>query len=143
MKRHDDHAELDVLLRSESQQMIQRAVKSLPEESLSLAWRSALNEKLRQARPISRWRTRFAVAWRPALALALTGCLAAVLMMRNTPIVATRHNEGIEASLVSVYDDSANSDELAGSGLAYHEVNDTTKANNSSSDWSESDLTSL
>jgi hypothetical protein len=142
MKRKVDQAELDALLKSDSQQMIQRAVQALPDDSLSLSWRSELNERLRLARPVSRWRTRVAVAWRPALGLALASCLAAMVMLKTTP-TSHEHTGNLEASLVTAYDDSAAADELVGPGLAVHEVNDTTNAQQTSSDWSESDLNNL
>jgi hypothetical protein len=141
MNRKDELAKLDALLNSESQQVVQRAVQALPEDSLSLSWRSELNEQLRNARQVSRWRQRFAAAWRPGLALALTGCLAIMLVFRTTPESAQSHSN-LEASLVSVYFDTANSDEVAGSGLAMHEVNDTTQSTETSSDW-EVDLNNL
>ena len=142
MKRHDDHAELDALLQSESQQMVQRAVGSLPEESLSLAWRSDLNERLRQVRPVSKWRAKFAVAWRPAFALALASCLAVILMVQQTP--TNSHTGGtLEDSLVATYRETADADELAGAGLLLHEVNDTTQVSETSGDSSEAEISSL
>lgn len=142
MKRSDEHAELDALLQSEVQQTIKRTIKSLPEESLSMSWRSDLNERLRQVRPTPWWKAKVAVAWKPALGLAFVSCLAFMLTLKttSTPIHRT---DNLEASLVRVYDDTANSDEVAGSGLAIHEVSDTTNTGQSSSDWSESDLSSL
>jgi len=142
MKRKEEQAELDALLKSDSQQMIQRAVHALPEDSLSLSWRSELNERLRQARPVSRWRSRVAVAWRPALGLALAGCLAVMVTLKTTP-TSPEHTGNLEASLVTAYDDSTTADELVGPGLSVHEVNDTTKTQQTSSDWSESDLNNL
>jgi len=143
MKRKDNNPELDALLRTQTQQAIQKAVRSLPEENLSLAWRSSLNERLRAAKPEPRWKARLKGTWRPALGLALASCLAITLTLRNPishPVVA---NSSLEASLVATYDDTANSETVAGPGLAIHEVNDTTSNTDSSSDWSESDLNSL
>jgi len=142
MKRNEDHAKLDALLNSESQQAMRNAVRSLSDESLSLSWRSELNEKLLQIRPTPRWKVRMFAAWKPAVGLALAACLALVVTVKTSapPVV---HSNNLEASLVSVYDEQATSDEVAGSGLAFHEVNDTTHNTATSSDWNESDLSSL
>jgi hypothetical protein len=142
MKRKEEQAELDALLKSESQQMVQRAVRALPEDSLSLAWRSDLNERLRQVRPVSKWRSRVVIAWRPALGLALATCLAVMVTVKTTP-PSPQHTGNLEASLVTAYDDSTTADELVGPGLAVHEVNDTTRTQQTSSEWSESDLNNL
>ena len=142
MKRQDDHADIDALLKSDSQDRVRRVVRSLPEESLSLAWRSGLNERLREIKPVPRWRARLVVAWKPALGLALATCLAAILVFRTAP-TPTHHTANVEASLVAVYEDSASSDEVSGSGLALHEVNDTTKTSDSSAESTDSDLSTL
>ncbi len=142
MNRKKTQSELDALLKSESQQTIRRVVNSLPEESLSLSWRSDLNERLHKVRPQSRWRGRVARGWKPALGLALAGCLATLIAIRPG-VQAPQKSHQIEASLVSTYTDSANVDDLIGPGLAVHEVNDTTRSSDSSTQWTESDLTNL
>ena len=142
MKDNRTHSELDALLNSESQQTIRRVVNSLPEDSLSLSWRSDLNERLHKVRPIARWRVRVAQSWKPALGLALAGCLATLIAIKPG-VQAPQTSHPIEASLVSSYTDSANLDDLVGPGLAVHEVSDTTRSNDSSTQWTESDLTNL
>lgn len=142
MKNKKNDSSLDALLKSEFQQTIRRVVNSLPEDSLSLSWRSDLNERLRQVRVQPRWRVRLAQAWRPALGLALAGCLATLVAIRPG-VQEPQNSHPIEASLVSSYTDSANVDDLVGPGLAVHEVSDTTKSNDSSSQWTESDLNNL
>ena len=141
MKNHRSQTELDALLNSEAQQNVRKVVENLSEDSLSLAWRSGLNERLRQAQPIPRWRIRVERTWRPALALALAGCLAMIVLVRLPG--STHDNRDIEASLVAAYTDSTNADDFAGPGLSMHEVSDTTQRADSSSQWSESDLSSL
>jgi hypothetical protein len=132
----------DSLLRSEPQQAIREVVKRLPEDSLSLAWRSSLNERLHAIRPVSVWRSFLSRSWRPAFGLALSGCLAILVTLRHTEPPAPVHHS-IEASLVQAYDDSTRVDDLVGPGLSSHEVGDTTRDLDSSSDWSESDLGAL
>ena len=145
MKFNRNQSELDALLKSQSQEAIRSAVKSLPEESLSLSWRSELNERLREVKRQSVWRLRLIRSWKPALGLALAGCLAMLIAVRpvERPSVSTSANSSIEASLVSSYTDNTNAEDLVGAGLNIHEVSDTTKASDSSSQWTESDLTNL
>ena len=66
MNRREDNEKLDALLNSAGQQAIREAVNAMPEEQLSLAWRSDLNERLRQVRPTSKWRVTINATWKPA-----------------------------------------------------------------------------
>jgi len=143
MNRREDNEKLDALLNSAGQQAIREAVNAMPEEQLSLAWRSDLNERLRQVRPTSKWRVTINATWKPAVMFALGGCLVMALMLRTTPLSSPKGSDNVEASLVAAFDDSANSEEVAGPGLGMHEVGDTTQASDSSSDWTDSDLTNL
>jgi hypothetical protein len=120
MNNKKTQSELDALLKSESQQTIRRVVNSLPEDSLSLSWRSNLNERLHQVRPQPRWRVRLAQAWKPAMGLALAGCLATLIAIKPGVQAPIQNSHPIEASLVRSYSDSANVDELVGPGLAVH-----------------------
>jgi len=135
--------ELDALLKSESQQAISKFINELPDENLSMAWRSSLNERLRGTEAVPRWKLRLGTSWRPAVGLALATCLAIAVTLRTPQTVRPAADSNLEASLVSTYDDSVNSETVAGAGLSVHEVSDTTSTSNSSSDWSESDLNSL
>ena len=108
-----------------------------------MAWRSDLNERLRQARPTPKWRAKALLAWKPALGVALAACLLMTVTLQTNSLTERSHSGNLEASLVAAFDDSTNSEEVAGPGLAMHEVSDTTQANDSSSDWKESDLTNL
>lgn len=142
MKSNQTDPNLEALLQSEPQRAVQRLVQELPEESLSLAWRSELNEKLRQTVPQPRWRGRLAHGWRPALGLALAGCLAFTVMLRS-PDTQPPAQHNIEASLVQAYTDTSSVDDLAGAGLSAREIGDTTRSSDSSVDWTEADLGTL
>ena len=117
-------------------------VRELPEESLSLAWRSELNERLRQIQPKSRVRSRFERSWKPALGLALASCLAMVVTLRG-PSVQPAQSHGLEDTLVSSYSERTTMEDLASDGLSIHEVSETTLAADTSNQWTETDLDSL
>jgi hypothetical protein len=101
--------ELDELLESPAQKATQNLLSGLPEETLSLAWRSQLNEKLiviaEKPKPKPFW----AIAWKPAAGLALASALALVFVLQMNPstapsstatakdsssVILTAHNEG-------------------------------------------------
>lgn len=143
MKNNDLRPELDELLSSTAQQAVRDVVRELPEESLSLAWRSQLNERLIQVQPKSRLRTRFERAWIPAVGLALAGCLAMVVTLRNPAVQTQQAPRDIEASLVRSYAERTTMEDLATDGLSIHEVSETTLAADSSDPWTDTDLDSL
>jgi hypothetical protein len=75
-------------LETPAQVFIRDLVHKLPEESLSLSWRSSLNEKLIEANPVLKRRGQWLGVLRPALAFAIPIMLTVVLSMK-TPIVST------------------------------------------------------
>ncbi|MCW5943370.1 MAG: hypothetical protein KIS66_14155 [Fimbriimonadaceae bacterium] len=110
-----DDRRLDDLL--EASCAVRHVVASSPEDELSLAWRSELNEKLLAlARPVKK--SRWALAWRPATALAVTAALALtfVLQLRTTP------SGEFEKGLIELHFDSERSLDMAGVGVAMPEV---------------------
>jgi hypothetical protein len=128
--------------RLNSQAAIRDAVKSLPEEFVSLQWRSDLNERLRTCAPERRRQSWFFHAWKPALGLMAAGCLAMVVTVRvaveEQPI---QSGPGLEASLVGNYREIAVSRELAGTGLSHYELEATGGA--LEPEWSEADFEAL
>lgn len=133
---------LDHDLQSESQLKIREIVRALPQESLSLSWRSQLNERLLQSKVQPRWKVRLVQNWKPALGLAVAGCLALTVSLR-TLVHAPSDRSGLEASLVKAYNDTSRIDDLVGAGLSAHEVGDTTRTSDASADWTETDLNAL
>ncbi len=73
-------------------------VHSLPEETVSLKWRSELNERLLMdaAKPKRSW---FAWMWRPAAGLAVAGAVTAVVFMNAPkPVLEAKPTEGTEVA---------------------------------------------
>ena len=108
---------MDERLNGEAGRQVAGWVRDLPEETPSLAWRSALNEKVRaEAALRARRRRRWTLA-RPALGLALAASLAAVVLVPR-PVVPKAPEKGrIEASLVALHDQSVQTADIVGTGL--------------------------
>jgi hypothetical protein len=117
MREFNDN--LDQKLNTPGQQAVREVVRSLPEETVSLAWRSSLNEELlKMAKPRRPWYT---LMWRPAVALAFAGALATVALLR-TPEVAPNRDVRMEAALLAAHEQATALTEVTGSGLTPVEV---------------------
>jgi hypothetical protein len=113
----------DAMLDSSEQQFVRDAVKSLSEDSLSLSWRSALNERLLQESAARRKRERFLWFLKPAFGLGLAGALALVTVIGLSVPRPSASSHGsmtssrVEAAIVSDYRQSAAVTDIVGSGL--------------------------
>ena len=123
----------------ESLETMGNLVKSLPEDSLSLAWRSELNEQLREMAPKVR---RLAWLWqfgRPAVGLCLAGCLALVVTFR---LAVAPQGEGLEGALIQTVAETTTVRDVTGAGLLPQELSQTTR-DDVEETWSELDLGAL
>jgi len=108
---------LDLKLASDSQLMVAKLVKDLPQDQVDLVWRSNLNEKLRVAASAAA-RRRLVTNWvlRPALGLSLAGAVFLVVLSGpRTSAPPTRQvgGPGIEAALVNAYHADSVTDEVS------------------------------
>jgi hypothetical protein len=127
LKRVQQHAPTDEAMASAGQEAMRAFVKSLPDDTLSLSWRSSLNEKLVQEAAARRRRTRLAWYLRPALGLGLACTLAVLVMFRSphhaaptpsdSPLASTAAG-GLEAALVTTHRQSGYAWDVAGVGLS-------------------------
>lgn len=132
----------DIDKRIEQTEPVREVVRGLPEDSVSLAWRSQLNERLiaeaaKGRRRAPRW------FWLPATGLGLATTLAiAVLIRGNLAPVAT---PGVEIELVRMHQVAAEAPEVLGPGLTVAETTGGgAEALPASTDvWNEVDLESL
>jgi hypothetical protein len=133
----------DTKLNDAGQKMVRELVSNLPEDELSLAWRSALNEQLLQTAQAKRKRQRFLFVFRPAMGLALAGAMAAVVMIRTSQmsIPTVRDTSNLEAVLVQDHQQNIVMSDLAGFSMIPAESRPT--EGSISDPWSEFDLESL
>ena len=110
---------IDERLGGEGQRQAAEWVRGLPEETPSMAWRAALNEKVRaEAAHRTRVRRRWTFA-RPVFGLALASALALVLFMPHPTAIATpKPSSRIEEGLVALHEESVETADIVGSGLA-------------------------
>ncbi len=130
---------LDARLGADDLRLVSHAVAQLEQDELSLAWRSALNERLLELQPVKR-KSWWAVAWRPALATGLAASVLTVALFRSGPAPSS-HAESLENELIRIHLDSAAALDLAGTGLVPHEVASARPAPvEEELDWSSVDL---
>ncbi len=131
----------DTLLEGSGQEFVRKLVSNVPDDELSLAWRSALNERLLVAAPLKKQK----MAWflRPAMGLAFAGALAAVVMIRTSPMETpiVRSTGTLEAALVRDHQQNLMMSDVAGLGVNPLESRPTESS--VGDDWSEVDFTSL
>lgn len=117
--------ELDRILESEGHLQIKQAVQAMPEEHISMAWRSQLNEKLSAVVETKQRKRRFAWILSPALGLGLAGALAIVVMTKTpTPSSSTAFDSTprLEESLIASHQETLRYSDITGVGLNTDEV---------------------
>lgn len=134
--------EIDRKLSDPIQTFISEAVKGLPDEQLSMAWRSELNDKLRLVRPVSKASALLSFVWKPTAGLAMAGCLALAFVMLNSSGPVAKQGSNLEASLVSAHRDAMTARDVAGEGIGIAELRETTQGSFEET-WTEVDLGSL
>ncbi len=150
MKRENNMSQqdpnLDAKLTTSAQRQVADTVRALPEETVSLAWRSALNERLA---PIAAKKVRVRRVgwlWKPTAGLAMAGALAVAVMFRIAPsptISSVSVSSGVEANLVAFHQQSEVAYDVAGPGLANPDAIEKTTGKNTEPNWTEDDLSSL
>ena len=134
----------DTKLESPGQVQMSRLVGGLPEDSLSLAWRSQMNEKLMVAAKATQRKKRLGWVLKPAFGLACASALAVLVTFRTDPMPTSFHSTGaLEAAIVQKHVDNVEYSDMVGAGLNPMESKPTAGYVTSSSDWSEVDLDSL
>lgn len=118
-------------------------VRSLPEESVSMAWRSALNERVLAESARRQKSQRIAWVWRPAAGLAVASGLAMALLFKSAPVESPPlARVPIEASLLDLHREAVVASEVSGqtpSGVP----EEAPKLDASTNPWTEDDLNNL
>lgn len=133
--------ELDRELNSDSQMRVREIVRALPEETLSLSWRSELNGKLREQVARKKRLDLAGWLWKPAAGVALAGALAIAFVARMPMHGPTAAHDGVENALVNSYLDSTAAWEVAGDNAGLGDAKDAAgKAAPVSNDWEQEDV---
>lgn len=135
----------DARLNSTGQQAVQKLIRSLPEDSLSMAWRSSLNEQLLTVASTQRKKRRFLWIVRPACGLSLACVFALVVMFQpRVHHSTTVPDRGIETAIMSDHHYSSVMNEVSGAGLSLNEItNDANTEDPDVDQWNESDVQGL
>ena len=132
-------------LNSPAQRQMQDLVSHLPEDTLSMAWRSSLNEKLLATAPKPK-RSVWSWLMKPAVGLGFAGALAVVLLVRTdvmAPVATpTPSNGALEAALVRDHRDLVHMTDVVGAGLIPDESTPS-QSYSVDNEWSDVDLDSL
>jgi len=136
---------VDAKLNSSEQQTISRIVKALPEDTVSMAWRSSLNEQLLAVAAKQRKKQRMLWFIRPALGLSLATVLAVVVMFhpvdKQVPI---QPDHSVESAILSDHHNSVLMNEVSSTGLNANEVNSEVNPDDPTDEmWSEPDAHGL
>ena len=135
---------LDRALASPESAKVASVVHALPEDAPSMAWRSALNERILDAGRRHRLRRHWARIWMPAAGLGTTAAIAASFFLLFVSGPAPDGDaQDLEASMVMVHRDNVRFSELAGFGLSESDANLPKQGSGAKNEWKESDLESF
>ncbi len=142
--RESEMNNIDECLESEGQEAMRQLVKAMPEDSLSMAWRSSLNEKILVSATKQKRRRWFLNAMIPSAGVTVACGLALLVMARTpSPTAVSGRNFEMEKSMVSAHRMADVSTDLSGAGLGPSETSDVTKGP-SGTDWNdEADVETL
>jgi len=120
-----------------------QVVKALPEDMPSMAWRSSLNERLREVAPPTR-RPKRRFAWLGGVSLA--GAAALAILMVNRPGEIKNHavvnrDTGLEAAIIAAHEESVGAYEVTTAGMTLRPTRE--EGLNEEIDWNASDLGTL
>ncbi len=135
----------DDRLGSPAQQQMRELITKLPEDSLSLAWRSSLNERLLQTAATKQKKARWSWTLKPALGFAVAGAFAAIALLNTAAPLSTQTvaTDGIlEAAIVQDHRHSAAFSDVVGVGVNPLEPVPVSRSTDDYG-WSEADIESL
>jgi hypothetical protein len=129
----EDKGVEEAQLNNAGQLAIRNLVRSLPEEPVSMAWRSSLNEQLLVMAAKKQKRRKLLWFATPTLGISMVTALAFVLMIHptNRPAIVLP-DRGIESAILSDHHSSTLSNEVSTAGLNLNEA--TAYADESDSD---------
>jgi hypothetical protein len=143
-----ENMSIDEKLNTGRQATVAKAVASLPDEQLSMVWRSDLNQVLRAQSQVNKKRKFFLNFLSPVAGLGVACALAVVVLIAppkapqsiisvSKPV---QSSSSLEASLVHFHQDDVRSADVAGTGLNPTEAaNDTTTSADGDDDGNDDD----
>lgn len=138
--------QIDLNLESMESRKIADAVKLLPQDELSMAWRSQLNAKLSEAARKKQRRLSFRrpLGWVAGLGLTAAASLALVfaLLPNKTHQNGIYAADNLEAQMLVAHNLSVQSSDIAGEGLSSLDESESLPAD-TESDWRQEDLEPL
>ncbi|MFQ3587848.1 MAG: hypothetical protein SNJ74_00125 [Fimbriimonadaceae bacterium] len=134
---------LEAGLASEAQQKVAQMVGRLPDEGVSLAWRSSLNEKLLAQQSKRQRRERVFWVLRPASALAIAATVWGVYLAGNPRPVATVERPNIEISMIEAHKQTETVSFVSATGMGAFDVPRNGVSNSMTIEWEEVDLGAL
>jgi hypothetical protein len=135
--------DLDRELNSPEQTRMAEIVKALPEETLSMSWRSDLNARLRSEAARRKKLNLFGWIWKPTVGVALAGALAVAFMVRPEPAGTPVGSGTVEKALISSYVDNTAAWEVAGDNVGVNTVNEAKDSgawHPGTTDWDQEDV---
>lgn len=137
----EEQVELELAIEETNRSHLRSSVQGLPEDLPSMAWRSGLNESLKQLSQRSKPKSRLGWRWISASAVSLVGA-GALLFMLMKPHVGpppSGPNSSVEAALVASHIESVSAIE---SGAAIT-PRPTANSLDGNSPWNEADIEAL
>jgi hypothetical protein len=130
--------ELSEMLEAPGQQAVRQLVKAMPEDTVSLQWRSSLNERLLALAPVKKKISALVIGFRALAGLGLASllCLAVISRLDTSKpsIVQPSSGSALASALLDEHRHSVDSGEIAGPGVADGDVDSQASAQNSSDD---------
>ena len=137
---------LDEKLRSAEGTKVAQVVSALPEEELSLAWRSQLNEKLNLATDKKRKKKTWNRIWSYSAGLGLStvaGIALFLAILPNDPEVKNLMNSNsYEKEMLVAHHTAVRSTDIAGEGLSALDESELI-VNGNNNEWKQEDLEAL
>jgi hypothetical protein len=130
----------DSRLDTPSQDAMRKLVSNLPEESLSMAWRSSLNEKLLAEAAPARKRRGYLWFLRPVVAVAAGAAMISLYMVQETAPPGPVAESSMERSLVQDHRQNLAILDIVGAGLNPLESTPTGSYSVDEPDWLDYDL---
>ncbi len=136
----------DSKLESTQQQAIASLVKKLPEENLSMAWRSSLNERIRAEADKKRKQRRTRIVWSSSLGFGMAGAILLMVMVPNAirptsdVLPSSNKTEVLESSLYALHQESVVLGGVSSTGVAYRRTQEFDNSDLGEDEWNSSQI---